>query len=161
MGGELGENGKTRRHRGRIVGAVIVAVLIVGIAFFSYSEWDRSQLKGEVSAEELSVAFFTSACEARPLYDGRLWTISGTVTPNNRMGRVFTLAGGSHAIMWSGCIRNFASRVDTQNVVLSWDEASDPVPQVGEVIRVTCRIKLEGFGLTFPAHVSGKECRSA
>jgi hypothetical protein len=35
---------------------------------------------------------------------------------------------------------------NTQNVNLKWDDINTDIPQPGETVRATCRMKLRGFG---------------
>ena len=147
------ELGPAPKQGGRSAGTfrfliVLLVTVALVVAIFSFQAWMSNLVRGEITAEELAEAYLTQPCSARSDYDGDLWTVTGTVigvtAPTNKVA----LSGGaSPRVSRSSCGRSepILSGVTSAIVSLHWP-TSVTKPDVGDVVRMTCRIKIPGFG---------------
>ena len=140
---------------GRQLLIVLLVTVSLVVAIFSFQAWMSNRVKGEVTAEELADAYLTQPCNARSDYDGNLWTVTGTVikpatAPSSTNVVVLSGAAPAH-VSHSSCGRTgpiFSADffpVTSAIVSLQWP-TSVTKPDVGDVVRMTCRIKIPGFG---------------
>jgi hypothetical protein len=147
-----------RHHwRGRHLHILLLVTVALAVAsVFSFQAWmSPTGAKGEVTAEELAEAYLTDPCSARSDYDGDLWTVTGTVidpatAPSST--NVIVLSGAAPAhVSHSSCGRTgpiFSADFDAVTsaiVSLQWPTRVTK-PDVGDVVRMTCRIRTPGFG---------------
>lgn len=166
MDEEPSESSRFLLDRDQAIAAAVLVVVVAAIALYGYKVWDASRLRGEVTAEQLSSEFVAAPCEARPLYDGKTWTIIGTVVSRNenavKSPSFFALAGGTHLSDGKPCatLGPFFQEGDNTLILhLKWGESYESDALIGETLRVTCRIKLTGFGLNDHDGITGSDCR--
>jgi hypothetical protein len=149
------ELGPAPKQGGRSAGTfrfliVLLVTVALVVAVFSLQAWMSNRVVGEVTAEELADAYLTRPCSARSDYDGDLWTVTGTVIgPVTAPTNVVSLSGAAPAhVSRSSCGRTepiFSGVTRRAIVSLQWP-TSVTKPDVGDVVRMTCRIKIPGFG---------------
>ena len=148
------ELGPAPKQGGRSAGTfrfliVLLVTVALVVAVFSFQAWMSNLVKGEITAEELAEAYLTRPCSARSDYDGDLWTVTGTVIgPVTAPTKVVALSSVAPAhVSRSSCGRSgpIFSGVTSAIVRIQWP-TSVTKPDVGDVVRMTCRIKTPGFG---------------
>jgi hypothetical protein len=171
MSVEQSEPNLPHRYRGPFIRVVAIFVSAV-IALFVLGASFTPRVEGEIAAEQLAAEYVVTPCEARALYDGKTWTIVGTAVPVPRSiiwtdpnRSFFYLDGGTHKSDHSGCSKTSSmfhpfgyEGIHTLTLDLEWNREDARTVEIGDIVRVTCRIKLKGFGLNDHEGIRGTDC---